>query len=202
MIFARVFISVFLLVFITSAVVTFILPDSYASTARVAVDGDTSGECSVIQSDAVLGTTIDKLNLNTAWGRKYNGRIPLKTQETMQLLRQRMSLKPERGTKLIDITLYSEDRNEAARIANSVAEAYQDYSRDSRKAAQAPVNPLAIVDQPNLLIDVAVPGQTPVRPNKPLNLFIGAVAGTLLGSIAGGIISGLASASGRKSVKA
>ena len=47
----------------------------------------------------------------------------------MQLLKQHMSLSPERNTKLIDITVYSEDKNEAARLANGIAEAYQDYRR-------------------------------------------------------------------------
>jgi capsular exopolysaccharide synthesis family protein len=38
-----------------------------------------------------------------------------------------MSLSPERNTKLIDITVYSEDKDDAARLANGIAQAYQDY---------------------------------------------------------------------------
>ena len=37
------------------------------------------------------------------------------------------------------------------------------------------------------ITDLAQPGEFPARPNKPLNIAIGAVAGVLLGSVAGGI---------------
>jgi capsular exopolysaccharide synthesis family protein len=53
--------------------------------------------------------------------------VPLKTVDTMQLLKQHMSLSPERNTKLIDITVYSEDKQEAADLANGIAQAYQEY---------------------------------------------------------------------------
>ena len=80
-----------------------------------------------MQSEKVLGRVIDALDLNNKWGVKYNGGTPLKTEDTMQLLKQRMSLSPERNTKLIDITVYSEDKDDAARLANGIAQAYQDY---------------------------------------------------------------------------
>ena len=44
-----------------------------------------------------------------------------------------MSLNPVRNTKLIGITVFSEDKNEAARLANAIAEAYRDYRLDVRK---------------------------------------------------------------------
>jgi capsular exopolysaccharide synthesis family protein len=84
-------------------------------------------EFEIMQSEKVLGRVIDSLDLNDKWGAKYNGGTPLKTEDTMQLLKQRMSLSPERNTKLIDITVYSEDKDDAARLANGIAQAYQDY---------------------------------------------------------------------------
>ena len=36
------------------------------------------------------------------------------------------------------------------------------------------------------IIDRAEPALRPIRPNKPFNLFLGAVTGTLLGAMAGG----------------
>jgi capsular exopolysaccharide synthesis family protein len=145
-----VIISVFLLIAITATVVTFILPESYSSTARIEINPDvtdiegmTGGiqsyagagydpyliqtEFEIMQSEKVLGRVIDSLDLNDKWGAKYNGGTPLKTEDTMQLLKQRMSLSPERNTKLIDITVYSEDKDDAARLANGIAQAYQDY---------------------------------------------------------------------------
>jgi capsular exopolysaccharide synthesis family protein len=145
-----VIISVFLLITITATVVTFILPSSYSSTARIEINpnvGDIPGmtpsmqaysgvgydpyliqtEFEIMQSEKVLGRVIDALDLNNVWGKKYNGGTPLKTDDAMQLLKQRMSLSPERNTKLVDITVYSEDKDDAARLANGIAQAYQDY---------------------------------------------------------------------------
>ena len=144
-----VIISVFLLITITATVVTFILPPSYSSMARIEVKpdsgdirsmGDTPSsaymsydayfiqtEFEIMQSEKVLGRVIESLDLNNKWGTRYNGGTPLKTEDTMQLLKQRMSLSPERNTTLIDITVYSEDPADAAKVANGIAAAYQEY---------------------------------------------------------------------------
>jgi succinoglycan biosynthesis transport protein ExoP len=150
-----VIISVFLLIAITATVVTFILPESYSSTARIVINPDVSDiqgigsgiqaytgvgydpyfiqtEFSIMQSEKVLGRVIEMLDLNNKWGQKYNGGVPLKTEDTMQLLKQRMNLSPERNTKLIDITVYSEDKDDAARLANGIADAYMHYRLDLR----------------------------------------------------------------------
>jgi len=151
-----VIISVFLLIAITATVVTFILPSSYSSTARIEINPDVNDiqpmgggqayagvgydpyfiqtEFEKMQSEKVLGRVIETLDLNNKWGAKYNGGQPLKTEDTMQLLKQRMNLSPERNTKLIDITIYSEDKAEAANLANGIATAYQDYRLDLRKS--------------------------------------------------------------------
>jgi uncharacterized protein involved in exopolysaccharide biosynthesis len=193
MVFARVFTAVFLLVCITSTVVTFILPESYVSTARVLVVGDRSSDCKIIRSDAVLGPAIDKLNLSAVWGRKYNAGKNLNITNTMQLLTSRLEVFPEPDARVIDIKVFSEDKNEAARIANAVAEAYRTASIGRRKASQAPVDPLVIDDPPVLIIDLAQPALRPCRPNKPLNLALGALAGIFLGLVAGGIVAGFVS---------
>src|SRR5471030_1806568 len=146
-----IIITVFLITAIIATVVTFLLPASYASTARIKIENDQQGDISgignasigggydpyfiqtefeIMQSEQVLGRLVSKLNLNEEWGKKYNGNTPLKTDETMLLLKGRMSLSPERNTKLIDITVYSEDKDDAARIANGIAEAYREYRLD------------------------------------------------------------------------
>ena len=53
-----------------------------------------------------------------------------------------------------------------------------------------------------LLVEIAKPGNRSVRPNKPLNMVVGAVLGILFGLIAGGIVARLDSASGHNAVKA
>jgi len=84
-------------------------------------------EFEVLQSQLVLGLVITNLNLNEVWGRKYFGGKMLKTTETMAIIKNRMSLAPVRNSKLIAITFYSDNPNEAAQVANAIAKAYHDY---------------------------------------------------------------------------
>lgn len=147
-----VILAVFLLVVITATLVTFILPESYASTARIKVERDQSDipgfgqqqfsqsfdpyfiqtEFEVIKSEQILGRVIDELDLNRKWGAKYN-QAQLKTFETMALLLKSIQLTPVRNTSLIEIKVFSEDKEEAARIANSVAQKYQEYRLTQRR---------------------------------------------------------------------
>jgi len=145
-----VIIAVFLLVVITATLVTFILPESFASSARIKVERDKSDieelsgkaglnpydpyfiqtEFEVIQSELILGRVIDELDLNNEWGKKYNDGQKLKTQETLTLLRGRLNLRPVRNTMLIDIQVYSENPAEAAKLANTIAESYKQFRLD------------------------------------------------------------------------
>ncbi len=162
-----VILAVFLLVVITATLVTFILPESFASTARIKISRDqtdiesmTQGsrmnngsydpffiqtEFEAIQSEQILGKVIDlpDLDLNTKWGVKYGGGAKLKTTDTIAMLKGRMTLRPVRNTSLIEITVYSEDKLEAARIANAVAETYKDSrSVDRQKLASGGITAL------------------------------------------------------------
>ena len=252
--FGTVFMIVFLATVLLATAITFILPESYASTARVKVERDISDnipargtnvasaptdydpyfiqtEFEVIQSELVLSNVISRLNLNVIWGKKYFAGETLKTTESMELLKGRINLMPVRNTKLISITVYSDDKNEAARLANAIAESYRDYrealATGLRKKAvdvlseayqqeeneiqaartQPDADKLAqLQDMHKLLfakleaakletrlphgqlvqiVDTAEPGRAPVKPNKPLNIVLGAIFGAVLGTIAG-----------------
>lgn len=82
-VFVRVFAVVFLLILLTCVVVTFILPNSYASTARIKIENHATAdkvesydpyfiqtEFEVIQSEVILSKVIEELDLNTVWGKK------------------------------------------------------------------------------------------------------------------------------------
>lgn len=142
-----IIVTVFLITAIIATAVTFILPESYASTARIIVkpdgadiplmNGQTSGDSynpyfiqttfELMQSQVVLSNVINSLNLNEVWGKKYNNGETFKTLDTMEILKERMSLSPVRNTEYITITVYSDDKNEAANIANAIAESYKKY---------------------------------------------------------------------------
>src|SRR5580704_6599163 len=148
-----VILAVFLLVVITATIVTFILPEQYSSKARIKVERDVTDvpgvtgqpsmtgiydpyfiqtEFEVIQSEKILDQVIDRLNLNAVWAQKY-GISKLKSSETRALLRGKIELRPARNTSLIDITVYSDDKEEAKRIANMIADVYADYRRKQRE---------------------------------------------------------------------
>jgi len=195
-VFALVFGIVFGLTLIVATAITFILPESYASTARVLVKptATTSAQAQtydpyfiqttveIMKSPAVLNPVIDALNLNQTWGKKYFNGTLLKSSETIEILKQRVQLAPVRNTSLIAITVYSDDREEAAQIANAIAGAYRDYrvaTYDGPKSLSQPV----LVQ----ITDPAEPGLAPVKPNKPLNIALGGMFGAFLGLIAGSL---------------
>ena len=148
-----VILAVFLLVVITATLVTFILPESYSSMARIKVERDRSDimdftgqsmtgiydpyfiqtEFEIIQSEVVLGKVIEALNLNEKWGKKYNGGQKFTTTETMGVLKRQIDLRPARNTSLIEIHVFSENPEEAAQLANKIAETYQAYRLEQRK---------------------------------------------------------------------
>ena len=94
---------------------------------------DPSFDFEVIQSPAVLGKVATSLNLNVVWDKKFGGGGTLTTNEVIAILKNHLHLAIERNTKLTEISFTSSDPNEAARIANAIAKAYQDYRSDMRR---------------------------------------------------------------------
>ena len=84
-------------------------------------------EFEVIQSQVVLGRVIEELDLNRKWGEQFGKR--LKPDETMELLKRHLDLRPVRNTSIIEIRVYDEDPSQAATIANTIARVYADYRR-------------------------------------------------------------------------
>ncbi len=130
----------FFLVFLTAAIVTWIMPRKYPGTVLMGVERfsgvsntleDTTAarkstaegmfflptEFKVITSKETLYLVIDKLGLVEKW--KLNTR-----DEAYQMLLKMVSADEERGTSLIKIEVLSTDKEEAVNIANEVAAAY------------------------------------------------------------------------------
>ncbi|MGA9778194.1 MAG: polysaccharide biosynthesis tyrosine autokinase [Verrucomicrobiia bacterium] len=165
-----IIITVFLITFTIATVVTFILPEFYSSTARIKIEPDTISDIQgvsggaadstyapydpyfiqtafeIIQDQVVLSKVIAKLDLNTEWGKRYNDGVPLQTPITMKMLERRLALDPVRNTKLIEITVYDEDKNMAANIANAIVDSYRDY-RSSLRSEQTVRGIKALQDQ-------------------------------------------------------
>jgi uncharacterized protein involved in exopolysaccharide biosynthesis len=155
---SRIFGTVLLCCGLVSCVVGLWLllqPSRYRATTRIKVERDfsdiqglsehqrqvvggydpyfTQTEFEVIQSETILGKVVELLDLNTKWGGKRAGSDKLNTMETVRLLRQRLTLRPVRGTSFIEIRMTSENPDEAARIANAIAETYRDHRLERRR---------------------------------------------------------------------
>jgi capsular polysaccharide biosynthesis protein len=215
-VFIAVFAAVFLLVVAASTLITFIIPESYSSEAWIMLPQDASEvtrkpgipvpadgydpyflktQLEAIQSEAVLGKVIEEHDLNQAWGKKYAGGSPLKTSETLTLLKGRIDLRPVRVTRirpmdstgcagLIKIRVFSEGASEAAELANAIARSYCEYRSGTTPAE---------------IVDSAVPGLRPVRPNRPRNIALGIIGGIFLALAAGAGMAGIAAWIGRRS---
>jgi succinoglycan biosynthesis transport protein ExoP len=139
-----VILAVFLLVTITTTVVTLILPKSYSSTVRIAIEKDTSDvpglgvernttlydpywiqtEFEKIQSKSVLHQVITNLELQRLWAERFK-ETSLPLDFAYNLLKSQMSVRQYRNTSLIEISVLSEEPDEAARIANTIADVYK-----------------------------------------------------------------------------
>lgn len=180
--------AVFLLVVITATLITFILPESYLSSARMRIDapmvsespsgpaqpaaqaGVLPTELEVLTSQSVLQTVVTNLDLEDQWGRRYNDGRKLPASAGVTLLRQRLEVRVLPKTSIVEIAALDESPVEAAKLANAVAAAYIGYNASIHSPLKVQV------------LDSAVPAARPARPNKPLNILLGALVGMLLGA--------------------
>ncbi len=147
-----VILAVFLLVVLTTTAVTFVLPESYESMVRIAVEKDATdidplgrsqgplpydpyfieNEFQRIQSHSILYPVIEHLHLDTKWAKRYNENV-LPEPEVYKLLRRHLDVRQTRNTSLIEIRVYDEDKDEASAIANEIATVYQDSRKSMRQ---------------------------------------------------------------------
>jgi uncharacterized protein involved in exopolysaccharide biosynthesis len=137
-------------------------PAQYRATASIQINPDVTDinqigqgmsydpyfiqtEFEVLQSQVVLGRVISSLNLNVEWGKRLSGGGTLTTNESIAILKRHLNLAIEQNAKLIEISFTSQNPDEAAKIANAIAKAFQDYRINQRKENTA--NELAKLEQ-------------------------------------------------------
>lgn len=194
---------VFLSIFLASVLITFMIPEAFVGAATVLISRPTSTsdttwagtEGQVISSSAVLERVGKNLDLQVVWGKKYNNGQPLNVVDVVALLKSRLELsfvEPASGSAVsiadsipLHIRAYSDDPQEAAKIANGVVDAYRAFRLEENRQAGA-----TSMERSVTVLDLAVPAYRPVRPNKQLNIVIGALAGILIGVIIAPLILG------------
>ena len=136
----------FLLVFLTAAVITYVMPKKYESAALVEVkpvaDPDPVGingrggsmstpmtrqfmmtQFEVIVAPETLGKAIDKIQLDTRWNQERS--------KVIDALKKIVSTQQKRGTDLIEISVRHRKKEEAQQIAKAVYEAYRDRRNET-----------------------------------------------------------------------
>ncbi len=142
-----VILAVFLLVVLTTTLVTFVLPEFYSSTVTIEVKKDSSTldrigsptavqgfdpyflqtEFEKIQSKTVLYQVISNLNLGEVYRTTRKYEVNLKPEETFLLLLNDLNVSQKRNTELIEITVFNEDKVMAKQIANGIANEYRKW---------------------------------------------------------------------------
>jgi len=133
---------VFLLVVITTGVVTYFLPKQYESSVTMQINqndtylkvfDDRSGgggfdprfittQFEIIQRKEILYPVIEALGLEQKWKKLYG---IVGKEQTLFRLRKMIDVREIRNTELIQISVLDQDKNEASEIANRIAEEYQ-----------------------------------------------------------------------------
>jgi len=148
-----VILAVFLLVLITTTVVTLFLQEIFSSKVRISIEKDMTTVKGIdweqnngaydpfwlqtqfekIKSQSVLDEVIKKHQLQDVWTKRYNLEQKLRTEEVRKMLQKKIRLSQPRNTSLIEIEVFSENKDEAATLANAVADSYRDTRTKQRK---------------------------------------------------------------------
>jgi len=146
-----------------TTIVSFLLPEKFASTARVmmptARPTTITAETARIQGSAILDQVIANLNLSAEWGRKFGRANDLSIGQCQSILKRSMRVLRSGNAPVIEIRVTSDRREEAAMIANELASAYIRATPGASAVERAQPNP------------------KPFLPNKPLNIVLGLLLG-------------------------
>lgn len=161
---------------ITGTAYTFTLPKIYASQALVQTvfsegayknyDAATLKSLTHTYAEKITGApvlyeTIKRLDLQTKWG--LNGE-PIPKEVARKILKSSTTTSFHRNSiDLITISVHRQNPNEAAQIANTLAQLYQAVAKDDTEQA----HPYSVA-----IVEKAEPATRPVSPNLILNVLI------------------------------
>jgi len=144
----EIVLAVAMLVVLTGTAYTLMLPDIFASSVRIAVSDDSPEinpftpqqsfsaaynpyflrtQFEILQSKPILEGVINRLNLQQQWGTEGE-KLPRAV--ALKILQNSLSVFQQRDTSLIVINVQRDDPEEAADIANELADVYRDSRLD------------------------------------------------------------------------
>ncbi|MDF7826052.1 polysaccharide biosynthesis tyrosine autokinase [Pontiellaceae bacterium B12227] len=163
----EIVLAVAILVVLTGTVYTLMLPNIYASSVRIAVSEDAPEinpfmqqtyyssynpyflrtQFEILQSKPILYEVVNRLDLQKEWG-KAGETLPREV--AYKILKNSISVFQQRDTSLIVISVKRDNPEEAADIANELAEVYRDSRLDlAMKSARGAIDKIeeALKDQ-------------------------------------------------------
>jgi capsular polysaccharide biosynthesis protein len=148
---------------LVTTIVTFLLPETFASSAMILhpATGPTPlvTAMQMIITRSNLDLVITDLDLAAQWGAKYRQPDKLSPEKCREMLNRMIQIEVPPRSSIIRIKVFSDDKMEAAAIANQFTQIY------CRTVIGARV------------IDPAKPNPVPARPNKRVNIMIGSFVG-------------------------
>ena len=147
-----VVVAIFLLVILIAATVAFMQSKIYASSARIKVEQEQltvpvftdrytpsydpyflQTMYEIIQSQKILHPVIDKLDLMKVWAER--GRpLPARSMDlAFNRLKNQLSVRRYRDTSLIEITVFDDNPQQAADIANTIAIVFEKERLDEKR---------------------------------------------------------------------
>ena len=204
--FFRVFATVFAAAFICSAIITYLTPRSYFSTAKLEVrkDGQDmpvtkepgNGQASrlwdpyflttqtrIITSWAILSQVITNLNLQHVLAQQdLAGGPDWSLDQTYARLYKQVSVTKPTGAGFIPISVRNPDPNLASNIANAIAGAYQEWRLQVHKRSEEPMPAIYSVT----ILDSAKASWNSVVRTKPEIFSTWICGGMVLALLAGG----------------
>lgn len=163
----EIILAVLLLVVLTGTAVTFTLPKKYSASSRLSIHQDQMDidvfsrqigggynpyflrtQYEIIKSDPILNEVVRNLNLRERWGKEFrDDGAPLSQEDAKRMLKGAVSVNQYRDTSLIAIEAVRSDPDEAAQLANEVANVYREYRlslkrREVKRAIDALKNEL------------------------------------------------------------
>ena len=151
-----------------------LLPETYVGVAQVTLAGVTpqtynlhfaQSESDLVRSSYVLKQVVTSLDLSKRWSKKYNQGETLTDTKTAALMADMLEIHAIPNVNLLRICFYDNSAEEAAEVANKIAETYRAFPQGHCGE----------------IIDRATPQSQPIRPNRPLNIIVGVLAGCALG---------------------
>jgi len=157
---------------ITAAINFYVLPAIYQSETQILVNqknsNDEKYEWSQIETDLQLIHTYNVIIKSPAILNKVIDDLELKVSNSA--LSEQILVSNEDKSKVVNITVQDQDAKKSAAIANKVAEVFKEE-----------IPTIMSVDNITILSNATVP-QTPVKPNKVINIGLAIVMGLILGA--------------------